>query len=87
MPDDSVSEQGYLEVLRLAEKALNSGEPTFGTVDGLRVIGVPDIVEIAGHAHGRGDLPETWCIRRIDGRTVKFFDGSSPIVDHKFAGG
>lgn len=78
------SEEAFETALQFAQKALESGRPVYDYLDGERVIVIPDIVEVAAHADGLPDLPESWKLRRDDGRTVKFFDGNSPIVAHKF---
>lgn len=79
-----LSDGAFVIALELAEKALELGEPVYDYLDGERVIVIPDIVEIKAHADGRPNLPESWKLRRADGRTVKFFDGNSPIVADKF---
>lgn len=82
--DDSVSDQGRAILLRMADRALVNGSPSFGVVDGVRVVCVPDITELEGLSQGMPALPESWTLRRKDGRVVKFFDGSSPRFNDRF---
>jgi len=63
---------GDAEWFALADRALVTGRYAAGTIDGRRIVAIPDVLAAEFAANG-SPHPSSWRLERDDGRTVHLY--------------